>query len=121
MSEVEIDKDQARLVFMGKAVDLTATEFRLAVYLASQPGRLFDRDQIATRLYGNCAVHMETVNGVVKKLRRKAELIGCHPIGTRYGFGYFWRNDDDLSKPLVKDRIYSHWSRDGAAQEGTEA
>jgi two-component system response regulator BaeR len=86
---VQADAWQASLD--GVALDLTPVEFRLLALLASQPGRIFTRDQVLDGLYDDHRVVTDrTVDSHVKNLRRK--LAEVRPdddlIRSVYGVGY---------------------------------
>lgn len=75
----------------GKALELTPVEFRLLALLASQPGRIFSRDQVLNGLYDDHRVVTDrTVDSHIKNLRRK--LADIRPdqdlIRSVYGVGY---------------------------------
>jgi two-component system response regulator BaeR len=87
--EVRPDVWLARLD--GVDLDLTPVEFRLLALLASQPGRIFTRDQVLDGLYDDHRVVTDrTVDSHVKNLRRK--LAEVRPdedlIRSVYGVGY---------------------------------
>lgn len=68
-------------------VDLTSTEFDLLALLASQPGTVFDRDQILNRLRGiDADLHTRAVDLLVSRLRKKLEPLD--PIKTLRNAGY---------------------------------
>lgn len=86
---IQADAWQAHLD--GVALDLTPVEFRLLALLASQPGRIFSRDQVLNGLYDDHRVVTDrTVDSHVKNLRRK--LAEVRPddelIRSVYGVGY---------------------------------
>ncbi|WP_323017319.1 response regulator [Castellaniella sp.] len=86
---IQAEAWQARLD--GVALDLTPVEFRLLALLASQPGRIFSRDQVLDGLYDDHRVVTDrTVDSHVKNLRRK--LADVRPdedlIRSVYGVGY---------------------------------
>ncbi|WP_322995269.1 response regulator [Castellaniella sp.] len=75
----------------GKPLELTPVEFRLLALLASQPGRIFSRDQVLNGLYDDHRVVTDrTVDSHIKNLRRK--LADIRPdqdlIRSVYGVGY---------------------------------
>ncbi|MFT0532342.1 response regulator [Castellaniella hirudinis] len=75
----------------GKPLDLTPVEFRLLTLLASQPGRIFSRDQLLDGLYDDHRVVTDrTVDSHIKNLRRKLADIrpGQDLIRSVYGVGY---------------------------------
>lgn len=78
-----------REVTCGKTViDLTATEFKLLQFLASQPGRVFSRSELIDGVLGrDVAVLDRTIDVHMVALRKK--LGGCSElIETVRGFGY---------------------------------
>ena len=85
---IVIDALRHEVVVDGEPLSFTASEFRIIQLLASQPGRVFTRDQIASRAMGqvlhptdrNIDVHMKTIR---KKLGDRADL-----IETVRGVGY---------------------------------
>jgi two-component system alkaline phosphatase synthesis response regulator PhoP len=70
---------------------LTPSEFRILITLMKDPGRVFSREQIIDRAFGEDFQGFDrTVDAHVSSLRRKLELAikGSHYIHTVYGFGY---------------------------------
>ena len=95
----------ARLVFDGLAIDpstreverdgkllrLTAKEFDLLFFLASNPRQVFSRDQLMGRVWGyEAAVDTGTVTVHVRRLRAKIEHDASSPrhLETVWGVGY---------------------------------
>lgn len=86
---VELDEDRFEARIHGQALNLTPVEFRLLGKLASQPGRVFSRDQLIGALYADHRVVSDrTVDSHVKNLRRKLSELGYDPISAVYGVGY---------------------------------
>lgn len=83
----------------GKAVELSALEFRLLHYLASHPGMVFSRNQILDRVWGDDrSVTPRSVDVYVRRVREKIELEPERPshVQTVHGVGYrFSRGADD--------------------------
>ncbi len=72
----------------GKAIELTATEFKLLHFLARHPGWVFTRDQIVDRVRGeDYAVTERSVDVQVVGLRRKLGAAAAY-IETVRGVGY---------------------------------
>jgi len=72
----------------GKAVELTATEFKLLALLASRKGWVFSRDQLLDHLWGSGkAVVDRTVDVHIKNLREKLGIAGKLIKNVR-GVGY---------------------------------
>ena len=75
----------------GKALDLTAVEYQLLKVLASQPGRIFSRQQLMDAMYSDERVVSDrTVDSHIKKIRRKMAAVapGREVIHSLYGAGY---------------------------------
>ena len=88
---LSIDKDQFRAAFGESELDLTAVEFRLIALLASQPGRVFSRDQLMDKIYlDGRIVSDRTVDSHVKNLRQKIQTATGNGdmIRSIYGVGY---------------------------------
>ncbi len=82
-----IDRESFTVCLEGRALDVSRTEFELLALLASQPGRVFTREQILDGAWrdGGCVTD-RTVDAHIKSLRKKighAEL-----IETVRGVGY---------------------------------
>ena len=86
---VVLDEERFEARVLGKALILTPVEFRLLGKLASQPGRVFSREQLIGALYADHRVVSDrTVDSHVKNLRRKLIEAGIDPITAVYGVGY---------------------------------
>jgi DNA-binding response OmpR family regulator len=90
-SGLHID-EQKRQVFSGDTqLLLSRTEFDLLNLFASQPGRVYERDHILTKVWGpDVSVTERTVDVHVKSLRKKLVAAGLGPdaIETVRGVGY---------------------------------
>lgn len=90
-----LDESGWRATLDGHVLELTAVEFKLLSVLASQPGRIFTRDQLMDHMYRDERVVADrTVDSHVKKLRRKiAEVApGEEFIHSVYGVGYCYED-----------------------------
>jgi two-component system, OmpR family, response regulator BaeR len=86
---VVLDEERFEARVHGQALTLTPVEFRLLGKLASQPGRVFSREQLIGALYADHRVVSDrTVDSHVKNLRRKLIEVGIDPIAAVYGVGY---------------------------------
>jgi DNA-binding response OmpR family regulator len=75
----------------GATVRLTAREFELLWFLASNPNRVFSRDQLMARVWGySSALDTGTVTVHIRRLREKLEDDASRPelIETVWGVGY---------------------------------
>ena len=78
-------------VLKGQSLELTVVEFQLLKLLASDPGRIFTRNQLIDRIYHDHRIVSDrTIDSHIKKLRRKISdaLPGQEFIQSVYGIGY---------------------------------
>jgi phosphate regulon transcriptional regulator PhoB len=93
VGELEIDKERYNVSIKGKAVKLSATEFKLLLYLAERKGRVFSREQLLDAIWRDEAfVEPRTVDVHVRRLRSHIEGDPANPryIKTMRGIGYFF-------------------------------
>jgi DNA-binding response OmpR family regulator len=89
--EVSIDPARRRVLVGDRQVELTDQEFRLLYLLASNPGIVFSREALLTRIWrGDTYVTMRSVDTLVKRLRRRVEPEPGQPkyLLTVWGVGY---------------------------------
>ncbi|MBX3422127.1 MAG: response regulator transcription factor [Pirellulaceae bacterium] len=91
---IKIDRLKHRVQVNGEAVELTASEFRLLDSLISQPGRVFDRQELIELALGSDSLVLErTVDVHVRSIRKKlGALAEC--IETVRGVGYRFYEPD---------------------------
>jgi len=83
---IEIDRERYVVLINDKELNLPKKEFELLELLASRPGKVFNRDQILTLVWGNETIVGErTIDVHIRKLREK---IGENYIRTIKGVGY---------------------------------
>ena len=81
-----LDFATRRVVLTGNEIHLTAKEFGILELLASSPGRVFSRSEIADRVWGvDFEAETNVVDVYVKNLRRK---VGAWVIETLVNVGY---------------------------------
>ena len=89
---LEVDLPTRSVVCQGEAVHLTPKEFDLLYHLASQPRRVFRRDEIVQEVwcYSPQSGDLRTVDTHVKRLRKKLEEGRDVPwtLATVWGVGY---------------------------------
>lgn len=89
--EVEIRPDRFQAYVDGVSIDLTRREFELIELLASAEGRVLEREEIYSRLWGYTMVRGDrSVDVFVRKLRQKLEKTSpkWRYIHTHFGIGY---------------------------------
>ena len=86
-----LDEETHRVRVNNSDLQLTPSEFRLLQVLLSQPGRVFSRDELLSRVQGyDCEGYDRTIDSHIKNLRKKImeKLPGQELIVTVYGIGY---------------------------------
>lgn len=84
--DLKIDLDKYQVHHEGKKLDLPRKEFELLGLLTSRPGKVFHRDEILDKIWGNeVVVGGRTIDVHIRKLREK---IGGKYIRTVKGVGY---------------------------------
>ena len=89
--EVEIRSDRFQAFVRGGSLDLTRREFELIELLAGGEGRVLEREEIYSRLWGYTMVRGDrSVDVFVRKLRQKLERASprWRYIHTHFGIGY---------------------------------
>jgi len=88
---LELDAARHEVRRDGEPLGLTAKEFDLLWFLASNPNHVFSRDQLMHRVWGySAALDTGTVTVHVHRLREKLEADPQHPelLETVWGVGY---------------------------------
>jgi two-component system alkaline phosphatase synthesis response regulator PhoP len=83
---IEIDKEKHLVIKEGQSITLPRKEFELLGLLVSKPGRVFKREEILNKVWGNdTIVGDRTIDVHIRKLREK---IGENLFKTIKGIGY---------------------------------
>ncbi|HSB96235.1 MAG TPA: response regulator [Spongiibacteraceae bacterium] len=91
LSGLVLDENRLEVRLDNKIAVLTAVEFQLLKRLASEPGRIFPREQLMEHMYNDHRVVSDrTIDSHIKKLRKKlAEIWSEHEfVHSVYGVGY---------------------------------
>jgi DNA-binding response OmpR family regulator len=91
---IRIDPARHEVTVDGKEERFTATEFRLLYFLASRPGRVYERDILLRRVLGDDAIRVDrNIDVHIRAIRKK---LGEHRdvIETVRGVGYKFRDAD---------------------------
>ena len=91
IGDLVIDTKQHTVTLCEKALDLTATEFDLLLYLAKHPNQVFSRSQLLESVWGyHHSGYEHTVNSHINRLRSKIEKNATNPsvVQTVWGVGY---------------------------------
>lgn len=85
-NDLIIDRETFIVYLKGDELHLPKKEFELLALLVSKPGKVFDRDEILNKVWGNeIVVGDRTIDVHIRKLREK---IGASSIKTIKGVGY---------------------------------
>ncbi len=86
IGDLVINRDEYKIILDGKEIILPRKEFELLSLLASKPGKVFKRDEILDKVWGNeVVVGGRTIDVHIRKLREK---IGDDCFKTVKGVGY---------------------------------
>jgi len=91
--DIEIDTERYTVSIKGKPVKLSATEFKLLLFLAERKGKVFSRGQLLDAIWRDEAfVEPRTVDVHIRRLRANIEEDPAHPgyIKTMRGIGYLF-------------------------------
>ncbi|MDD4657593.1 MAG: response regulator [Eubacteriales bacterium] len=93
-SSLDIDRDFFTVKRRGKVVDLTQREFELLDLMASNPGKIFSREELLKKVWGyDYFGDVRTVDVTIRRLRVKIEENPGNPqyILSRRGLGYYFK------------------------------
>ena len=86
IGNIEINREEYKIINNGKEVILPRKEFELFYLLATKPGKVFTREEILDKVWGNeVVVGGRTIDVHIRKLREK---IGDDFFKTIKGVGY---------------------------------
>lgn len=94
LRDITLDTHARRVFVAGKEVSLTAREFDLLEFFMNNVGRVFEREDLLTRIWGSDNTgDVRTVDVHVRRLREKIEETPGDPkyISTKWGVGYYFR------------------------------
>jgi phosphate regulon transcriptional regulator PhoB len=92
LGELAINVETFTVTKRGIALNLSATEFKLLLYLVQRRGRVFSREQLLDAVWKEEAfVEPRTVDVHIRRLRTQIEDDAANPsyIRTRRGIGYY--------------------------------
>ena len=94
IKDIIIDREKYAVSAGGRPVKLSAREFRLLLYLAERPNKIYSREHLLDAVWGDDVfVEPRTVDVHIRRLRAKLEAEPENPvyIGTMRGVGYFFK------------------------------
>lgn len=92
IKDMVIDKERYTVKIGNRNIKLSATEFKLLLFLAERPNKIYNRDQLLDSVWGDeVYVEPRTVDVHIRRLRSKIEKEPDNPeyIKTMRGVGYF--------------------------------
>jgi len=92
LGNLVIDKERYSVTRNNVPLSLSATEFRLLLYLVERRGKVFNRDQLLDAVWKDEAfVEPRTVDVHIRRLRAQIEDDPANPlyVKTRRGIGYY--------------------------------
>jgi phosphate regulon transcriptional regulator PhoB len=92
IGDLEINTDTYQVVKRGEQLKLSATEFKLLLYLVQRKGRVFNREMLLDAVWKDESfVEPRTVDVHIRRLRERIEDDPSQPkyIKTRRGLGYY--------------------------------
>ena len=95
--ELGIDLSRRQVRVRDERVQLTYVEFEILAALARSPGRVFDRDTLLERVWGDSAYRdPRTIDVHIRHLREKIEADAKEPeyLFTVRGVGYRFRDEE---------------------------
>jgi DNA-binding response OmpR family regulator len=97
VGQLRIDFPKRSVRVRGQEAQLTYVEFEILATLARAPGRVFTRDMLLSRIWGDSAYRdPRTIDVHIRHLREKLELDAKDPeyLFTVRGVGYRFRDTD---------------------------
>jgi two-component system alkaline phosphatase synthesis response regulator PhoP len=86
IGNITINREEYKIISKGKEIILPRKEFELLSLLATKPGKVFKREEILDKVWGNeVVVGGRTIDVHIRKLREK---IGDKSFKTVKGVGY---------------------------------
>jgi DNA-binding response OmpR family regulator len=93
--DLRIEPAKRQVILRGEPVQTTYVEFEILAALAASPGRVFTRDMLLTRVWGDSA-YRDPVDVHIRHLREKIETDPKLPeyLFTVRGVGYRFRDEE---------------------------
>lgn len=92
--DMKIDRESRRVFIEDKEINLTAKEFDLLEILATNPDKVYSRDQLLNLVWKyEYAGDARTVDVHIRRLREKIEKQPSNPkyVFTKWGVGYYFK------------------------------
>ena len=92
--DMKIDRESRRVFIEEKEINLTAKEFDLLEILATNPDKVYSREQLLSLVWKyEYAGDARTVDVHIRRLREKIEKLPSNPkyVFTKWGVGYYFK------------------------------
>ena len=92
--DVQLDTESRRVIINDVEMNVTSKEFDMLVYLVSNPGRVYSREELLDMIWGvDYPGDVRTVDVHVRRLREKIEPNPSEPryVNTKWGMGYYYQ------------------------------
>ena len=92
--DMKIDRESIRVFIEDKEINLTAKEFDLLEILATNPDKVYSREQLLNLVWKyEYAGDARTVDVHIRRLREKIEKLPSNPkyVFTKWGVGYYFK------------------------------
>ena len=92
--DMKIDRESRRVFIEDKEINLTAKEFDLLEILATNPDKVYSREQLLNHVWKyEYAGDARTVDVHIRRLREKIEKLPSTPkyVFTKWGVGYYFK------------------------------
>jgi DNA-binding response OmpR family regulator len=88
--DIELDTLRKRVILNDERIELTKKEYEIIRLLLENPGKVFSRDDILEKVWGNDVIVTErTVDVNITRLRTKLGEYGSY-LRNKTGYGYFF-------------------------------
>lgn len=92
--DMKIDRENRRVFIEGSEVNLTTKEFDVLELLATNPDKVYSREQLLELIWGSdYPGDARTVDVHIRRLREKIEKLPSNPkyVYTKWGVGYYFK------------------------------
>lgn len=92
--DMKIDRENRRVFIEGEEVNLTTKEFDVLELLATNPDKVYSREQLLGLVWGyDYPGDARTVDVHIRRLREKIEKLPSNPkyVYTKWGVGYYFK------------------------------
>ena len=92
--DMKIDRENRRVFIEGAEVNLTTKEFDVLELLATNPDKVYSREQLLELVWGSdYPGDARTVDVHIRRLREKIEKLPSNPkyVYTKWGVGYYFK------------------------------